>query len=259
MKKSLVILAAVAVSAAAWGVSPAQAQQTCPPGQTGNLPYCVTPPPPPLPPAACNALAAKLSLARATFNRLDRTISIFAPITRLASGNVPITLRAAGRTTSFTAPVDSSNGWIRVVRGVTAAQARLGTGILTINYAGDADTRPQSVRLRAANTPAALTSSRPVITPAGFLQANGTVSSRARGVVRVQVQYVNRVSGETVTIERLAPIRSGRWTLNVQLAPAILAVIATRCGTVHSYVLFTGYISQRMRGEMRSYQVLPAP
>lgn len=261
MKKSLIILAAVA-SAAAWGVAPAQAQQTCPPGQTGNLPYCVTPPPPPpppLPPAACNALAAKLSLARATFNRFDRTISIFAPITRLASGNVQITLRAAGRTTSFTAPVDSANGWIRVVRGVTAAQARLGTGILTITYPGDADTRPQSVRLRAANTPAALTSSRPVITPTGFLQASGTVASRARGIVRVQVQYINRVVGETVTVERRAPISNGRWSLNVQLPPAVLAIIAARCGTVHSYVLFTGYISQRMRGEMRSYQVMPAP
>jgi len=211
------------------------------------------------PPPACNALAAKLSLARATFNRIDRTISIFAPLTRLASGNVQITLRAAGRTTSFTAPVDSSNGWVRVVRGITAAQARLGTGILTINYPGDADTRPQSVRLRAANGQAALTSSRPVITPTGFLRANGTVSSRARGVVRVQVQYTNRATGESFTLQRLATISNGRWNLNVELPPAVLAVIAARCGTVHSYVLFTGYMPQRIRGEMRSYQVMPAP
>lgn len=83
----------------------------------------------------------------------------------------------------------------RVVRSVSAAQARLGTGILTINYPGDADTRQQSVRLRAANTPAALTSSRPIITPTGFLQASGTVSSAARGVVRVQLQYIDQLVG----------------------------------------------------------------
>lgn len=177
----------------------------------------------------------------------------------LASGTVPIRLRAAGTTTSFNAPIDSANGRIRVVRNITASQARLGSGILTINYAGDADTRPQSVRLRAANNKANLTSSRPVITPNGFLRASGTVSSRARGVVRVQVQYVNRALGEIVTIQRLATIQKGRWNLNTKLAPSIRAAIATRCATVHSYVLFTGYFEERMRGEMRSYQVLGAP
>lgn len=260
MKKSLIILVAVAGLAAAWGVAPAQAQQVCPPGQTGNAPYCVTPPPPPpLPPAACNALAAKLSLLRATFSRINRTISIFAPITRLASGNVPTTLRAASTTTRFNLPIDSTNGWIRAVRNITAAQARLGTGILTLNYPGDADTRPQTVRLRSANNPSQLTSSRPVITSTGFLRASGTVTPRARGVVRVQIQYINRALGETVTIQRLALIQNGRWSLNVQLPPSVLAIIAARCGTVHSYVLFTGYMPRRMRGEMRSFQVMPAP
>lgn len=257
MKKALLL--SVVTAGLAWGVAPAQAQQACPPGQTGNLPYCQVIPPPPPPPAVCDDIAAKLSIARATFSRAARTISIFAPITRLASGTAPSTLRAAGVTRSFNLPIDSTNGWIRSNVNITAAQARLGTGILTINYPGDADTRPQTVRLRAANTPAQLTSSRPVITPTGFLQASGTVSSRARGVVRVRVQYVNRAVGEIVTIQRLAPISNGRWRLNTQLAPAILAIIATRCAAVHSYVLFTGYMPQRMRGEMRSFQVLPAP
>lgn len=35
--------------------------------------------------------------------------------------------------------------------------------------------------------------------------------------------------------------------------------IAQRRGTVHSYILFTGYLPARMRGEMQSYQVLGAP
>lgn len=210
------------------------------------------------PPPACGTLAAKLSLARATFSRLDRTISVLAPITSLASGTAQVDLRAAGSTTSFSVAIDSENARIRFLRSISRAQARLGTGILTMNYPGDADTRPQSVRLRAANTPAVLTAVRPIITPAGFLQASGTVSPRASGVVRVQLQYVIRATGESVTLEFLARIANGRWTLNTQLPAAVLAAIAARCGTVHSYVLFTGYMPARMRGEMRSYQVLPA-
>jgi hypothetical protein len=249
----------------AWGVAPAQAQQTCPPGQTGNAPYCVTPPPPPppppppLPPAACGLFTSKLALARATIDRIRRTISILAPITRLASGEATITLHAAGRRTTFTAPVDSANGRIRVTRAITPAQAALGTGILTINYPGDADTRPQVVRLRAANGAAVLTAIRPVITAAGFLRGEGTVSTRARGVVRTQLQFVDGVTGETVTLERNAAIQGGRWSLNAQIPADILARLLRRCGTVHSYTLFTGYMPRRLRGEMRSFQVLPAP
>jgi hypothetical protein len=240
----------------AWGAAPAQAQQTCPPGQTGNLPYCVTPPP--LPPAACGKFTSKLSLARATIDRVRRTISILAPITRLASGNAQITLHAAGLRTTFSAPVDSANGRIRVTRSIARAQARLGTGILTIVYPGDADTRSQTVRLRAANSQASLNVVRPTITPAGLLRAEGTVSTRASGVVRVQTEFVDRVSGETVTFERNAPIQGGRWSLSVQIPADILARLLTRCGVVHSYTLFTGYMPARMRGEMRSFQVLPA-
>jgi hypothetical protein len=255
MKKLLMLGAGVLAAGAAWGIAPAAAQQQgCPPGQVGNFPYCEAPPLP----AACGKFTAKLSLARATIDRANRTISILAPITRLASGTAQITLRAAGRTTTFSAPIDSANGRIRLTRAVTRAQAELGTGILTINYPGDADTRPQVVRLRAANVPSKLTVQRPVITPAGFLRSEGTVAGRARGVVRVQLEYVDRASGQTVTLQRKAAIQSGRWSLNAQLPAVALAQIALRCGTVHSYTLFTGFLPQRMRGEMRSFQVLPS-
>jgi len=227
-----------------------------PPGQVLNAPYCELPP---LPPAACNTLTSKLALARATIDRFRQTISIFAPITRLASGEARITLRAAGRSTTSNAPIDSANGRIRVTRAITPAQARLGTGILTITYPGDSDTRPQVVRLRAANRAAGLTAVRPVITAAGFLRAEGTVSRLARGVVRVQLQFVDRGTGETVTLERSAAIQSGRWSLNALIPPVILARLLARCGTVHSYTLFTGFMPAGMRGEMRSFQVLPAP
>lgn len=251
MKKALIALSiAIGVLCSATST---HAQAPCSPGQTGAPPYCQTPPP------GCDKLTAKIALLRATFDRRASTISILALITRRASGRVRITLHAAGRFTTFTAPIDSTVGRIRITRQIPRSQARLGTGIITIRYSGDADTRPQEVRLRAANNPAKLTTTRPRLTPTGFLTASGTVTRRARGVVRVQLEFVNRVDGETVTLERSALINPrGRWNLNASLSPSIRGQIAARCGTLHSYILFTGYFPLRIRGEMFSREVLPA-
>ena len=250
-----VLMSLVAAGAVAWSAAPAAAQQPpgtpCPPGQTGVNPYCEVPPP-----RACDKQPAKLSIARATLLRFSNSISIFAPITARASGRASIGLQAARTTTRFTAPV--SDARIRVTRDIKAAQARLGTGILTINYRGDADTRSQVVRLRAANNKANLTSSRPTITSSGRLRASGMTTRRASGVVRVQLQYVRRANGETVTLERKARIRNGRWSLNEQLSSTVRSQIPRRCGTVHSYVLFTGYQPNLIRGEMHSFEVLGA-
>ncbi len=251
LRKILVSLAVVAAAVAIHAPAQAQTQQ-CPPGQSGNVPYCQTIP------AACAKLTSKLSLARTKFNRNLRMLAIRALITKRASGRVALTLRGAGQTVNFTAPIDSARGRINVNKSISGAQSALSTGILTISYPGDADTRPQEVRLRAANHPAKLKLSRPTITPAGVLQAAGSVVRTARGVVRVQLQFVNSVSGQTILIERTARISNGRWSLAYQLPASIQALIASRCGTVHSYTLFTGYQRRRIRGEMKSYQVLPA-
>ena len=246
---SLAVLVGLLLSLAS-----AQAQvTTCPPGQVLVNGYCQVVPPPP---AGCAKLTAKLELARATFLRRTQSISILAPITSFASGQADISLRAAGVTRNFTGPV--ANSRIRITRSITPAQTRLGTGILTLNYPGDADTRSQSVRLRAANTPAELDASRPIITAAGFLQASGTVSDRARGIVRVQIEFVSRANGQVLTSEFNAPISNGAYSLNEQLSTTLRTLIATRCGTLHSYTLFTGYLPRRMRGEMESFQVLPS-
>lgn len=240
-----------------FATSVAFAPDATPSGQ----PPAVTPPPPSAvpgpPPAACGKSTSKLALARATFDRATRSISILAPITRLASGSAKITLLAARKTLTFNAPIDSRNGRIRVTRTLTAAQTRLGTGIVTIRYDGDADTRPQNVRLRAADNPAGMRMTRPTITANGFLRATGSVTERARGVVRVQLEYTNRADGQTVTIERAATIRTGRWSVNSPLSSSLRTQIAQRCGTLHSYTLFTGSQPQRIRGEQRSFQVLP--
>jgi hypothetical protein len=255
-----ILIALVAVAGVAVCVAPAQGQQgpppnpgnACPPGQSANNPYCQVPPP------NCGKATAKLSLLRATFFRQDSTLSVLAPITALASGRASLELHAARQRTNYTLPVDGENRRIRGTRPIPRSQANFGTGILTINYKGDADTRPQVVRLRAANSQANLTSSRPTITSNGFLRASGTVKSSARGIVRTQLEYVNRVTGETTTLQRSALIQNGRWSLNSKLSQEIRTQIAQRCGTVHSYVLFTGYLPRRMRGEMRNYEVLPS-
>ena len=213
---------------------------------------------PNVPPGQCEKFTAKMSLARATVVRSESVLDVLAPITARASGNVNVEFFAADRVTRFTAPVNSADGRIQFRHGIPAAQARLGTGILTLAYPGDADTRPQVVRLRAASQPARLEMDRPRIVN-NRLRADGTVTSRARGVVRVQLEYLAQ-NCQTVTVERQARIQSdGRWRLNEALSAAEQAGIATRRGTVHSYTLFTGYFPRRIRGEMRSFQVLGNP
>jgi hypothetical protein len=251
------LISLVLAAGALVAVTPAQSQQQpaqCPPGQARIGSYCQNLP------RGCDKFTSKLQLRRATFNADASTIDIFALISRRASGRVKISLQAAGKFTNFTAAIDSRRGRIRTVHGIPRSQAEMGTGILTITYDGDADTRPQVLRVRAANNKANLTSTRPRITATGFLRADGTVTKKAKGVVRVQLEFVNSSDGLTVTLERSATINSkGRWSLNAPLSPSLRAQIAARCGTLHSYVAFTGYLPENIRGESKSFQVLPAP
>jgi Subtilase family len=216
----------------------------------GGKPLPASPPGSSLPP---ERFTAKLEVARAGLRRRDARLDVLAPITRLASGTVAVDLQAAGRHTRFSARVDAARGRVRFAHRALRRQARLGTGILTLRYSGDADTRPQVVRLRAASRPARLALARPRI-EGGRLRAGGSVTRRARGVVRVQLEY--DAAGRTRTIELRARIARGRWRLNAALPADVRAQIAGRRGTVHSYTLFTGYLPARIRGEMRSYQVL---
>ena len=211
--------------------------------------------PAPAPPAAGapGRLTAKMGPARATIVRGARMLDVLSPISAKASGTVDVELRAAGRTFRFKADVDSAGARIRFRKRIPAAQARLGTGILTLRYPGDADTRPQVVRLRAAAGPAALAVTRPTYAD-GRLKASGTVGSRARGSVRVQLEYEH--AGTVRTLAFGAKVADGRWSLDEALPENIRGEIAARTGTVHSYTLFTGYLPARVRGEMRSFEVL---
>ena len=261
MKRIFIALAAAL--GAAWIANGAQAQQyplppQNPPSQPAPPPQ---PPPPPAPPdlANCTKQPAKLSVVRADYSSAQRTISIFAPITTLASGSAGVELYGARRITEFSAPIDSARGRIRATRGVDAAQARASSVLLTLRYAGDADTRPQSLRLRAGRRAAKLSSRRPTISTSGQLDAAGAITRRAKGVVRLQLEWVDRRDGAIIVVERQARIRNGRWGIRSQLPPGVISQINNRCTTVHSYVLFTGYQALDMRGEMRAFQVMPAP
>ncbi|MGH2917073.1 MAG: galactose oxidase-like domain-containing protein [Solirubrobacteraceae bacterium] len=197
-------------------------------------------------------LTAKLSVSRLTIRRSARRLDVRARITRRASGRVRIGLAAGGRRTSFQTKI--SRGRIRARRTISPSLAKLGTGIVTIRYAGDGDTRGQSVRLRAAPRAARLKAQRPTLSAAGRLRASGTISRRARGVVRVELQF--ELAGRTRTVQLKARIRRGRWTLSQKLSAAVLARIVQRTGTLHAYTLFTGDKRAAIRGEMRSHQVL---
>ena len=243
-------------------VATAQGQQYPQPGTvtTGPAPTTptpITPPPPDL--ANCSKQHPKMSIARASFDRFKRTTSILAPISTLASGNAQVELLGGRRITQFTLPVDSARGRIRGTRGIDTAQARASTAILTLRYAGDADTRAQTLRLRAALHASKLSSRRPVIEPGALLTAAGAITRRAQGVVRVQLEWVNRLDGSIGVVERLAPIKNGRWGVKYTLPPGIAAQIDSRCSTLQSYVVFTGYQKLLMRGEIRAFQVAPAP
>ncbi len=197
---------------------------------------------------------AKLSIARASTP--GSMIDTLAPISSRASGRVSVEYHAAQRRTRLTIGIDRVNRRIRFRRRVPDAQARMGTGILTIGYPGDADTQPQSVRLRAAARKALLDLSRPQIA-GDRVRASGTISSRARGVVRLQLQY--QFACTVRTLRFTGAIAGGRWSINEQLGTRELAEIAARKGAVHSTTLFTGYLPARMRGEMRSFEVLGSP
>jgi len=200
--------------------------------------------------------SAKLDLVRATVVRARRELDVLARISALATGRVRFDLLAGGRHTRLTAPVDRAHRRVRLHDRIPARQARIGTGILTISYAGDSRTRPLSIRVRAARTPARLAPARPSYA-GGLLRASGRIATRAHGIVRVQLQFDR--AGRTRTAQFKARIAKGRWKLSVRPPATVRAAIAGRSGTLDANVLYTGQQRPRLRGELRSYQVLGDP
>ncbi|HUR84040.1 MAG TPA: S8 family serine peptidase [Solirubrobacteraceae bacterium] len=213
-------------------------------------------PPPPPPPAAPSADApaairqpAGLAISRAAL-RAPGVLEVVASISAGATGSASLTFTAANRTTRFRTPI--RDGGIRVSRRLAGAQGAAGSGILTLAYRGDGRTRAGEIRLRAAARAARLRAGRPRLLD-GRLLAGGTLVARARGVVRVQLEY--SVGGQPRSFETAVPVRRGHWRVGVRLPAATRDDIAARDGALRASFLFAGYRPQRIGGEQRSLEV----
>jgi subtilisin family serine protease len=191
---------------------------------------------------------AKLKVRRAAVRR--GRLDVLVEITRRAAGSVDVTYRSGGRTLRFAAPIHS--GRIRFARSLRSGMSHR-TGILTVRWRGTEAVRPASVRVRAAAQGARLHTSSAAIRT-GRLTVRGAISPRARGVVRLRLEYVesgNVESGNVASRRFNARIRRGRWRL---AAPMPVAAAQDAYLTVQ----FTGYLSARggpMRGEQDGRQV----
>jgi len=225
------------------------------------------PPPAPAPPAAgpvanpCGTPGgvgypnpAKLRVSRARVLEGDRRLDVLAPITSRADRDVSVTFFADGRLDTFGAQVSEASTLldeIRISRQITRGQARLGTGIVLLDYRGDEDTRPQFVRLRAASQRAELEVDE-ISLIGDRLSARGSVTERAEGIVRFRFSYVDERGGARVHEARAEIQDDGAWELEGERVPLQLA----RCGGYLS-VQFTGYFERRIRGEQLAYQLDP--
>ena len=232
---------------------------------------CPPPPPPPVPPAPPAPPAppvggtcvspdaagflhpAKIRVSRAQVLRSERRLDVFAPITSRARGaEVKVTYQGDNRRDTFKAKVTAGGGaldQIRFKKQITRGQARLGTGIVNLTYLGDADTRQEFVRLRAASQRAELDVEEISLID-DRLSAKGSVTSRAKGVIRLLYSYVDPDGTPNVHEARAKIQKDGDWTLKDDQVPAQLA----QCGGYLS-IQFTGYLPQRIRGEQLAYQL----
>lgn len=196
--------------------------------------------------AGTAAFPAKLQVLRAGVRggRLD----VLAQITGRATGAVQVSYRSSGVTTRFSAPIAS--GTIRIARRLPAPQRRKTTGILTLMYKGNVDVRGDEIRLRAASGKAGLTRHLTLIDNRGRLRVSGTITGRARGVVRIRLEHT-AVDGGVGFLNHTAPIEHGRWSLT-----SILPAAVAKTGGQLS-IQFTGYEARHIRGEQLAKAVTP--
>jgi hypothetical protein len=195
---------------------------------------------------------AKLRVDRAEVLRSERRLSVYAPITSRAGGDVDVRFTAAGEEREFSADVAPGNSELAQIRfkeSISAGQAALGTGIMQILYHGDANTRREHVRLRAAANPADLATDL-IRLEGDKLKATGTISDDAEGIVRFRLYYVDASGGERLWNGR-ATIRDGQWSFAGRVP------LEAQADGGYLSVLFTGYFEKRIRGEMTSYEILP--
>jgi hypothetical protein len=194
-----------------------------------------------------------MRVSRAQVLRSERRLDVFAPITSRARGaDVKVTFEADNRRDTLDAKVTPGGGaldQIRFKEPITRGQAELGTGIVNLEYLGDADTRPEFVRLRAASQRAELDVEE-ISLLGDRLAAKGSVTGRAQGVIRLLFSYVDPDGTPNVHEARARIQDNGDWELENDKVPAQLA----QCGGYLS-IQFTGFFERRIRGEQLAYEL----
>ncbi|MBA2348670.1 MAG: hypothetical protein H0V81_10285 [Solirubrobacterales bacterium] len=249
------ILLPIAAASVALGTfaGPAAAQKpVCPPGVATGA-NCKapkpTPNPNPLPTPGVEKFPAKLQVFRATVT--DRKLDVLASLTARASGLVAVTYVSNGTTTKFTVAIDPETRNLKFTRKLSAKASKLRSGIITFIYNGDDDTFADNVRVRAANRPARLKREVAKLDKSGNLTVSGTISSLARGVVRIRLDYPFSSTTNTTSLFYNVKITNGTWQLKQKL-PAEARKVGGQLS-----IQFTGYNPAGMRGEQDAKQVLP--
>lgn len=182
----------------------------------------------------------------------SRRLSLLATLAPQASGAARVTLSAGGRRTSFSKTI--TGGRLNISRKISRKLARKATGTVTVRYGGNARTRPQKVRLRVGPANPKLRLLAGPRLDGIRLSASGQISKRARGAVRIELNF--DVAGKSVTRAFGAKIKAGRFSLATELPAGVRDELARRSGPVHSYAIFSG--SRRVSGAMKLYDVLGA-
>lgn len=73
-------------------------------------------------------------------------------------------------------------------------------------------------------------------------------------MVRLDLTWT-RADGTERTLARSIEIEDGRWSLDEQLDEEVLASLGSRRGTVDSVIAYTGFLPERLRGEVHTFQV----
>jgi hypothetical protein len=154
-----------------------------------------------------------------------------------------IDYESSGRHTKFTVPITGTQ--VKVRKKLPSSQPK-DTGITTVTYAGNSIVDPDEARLRAADGKSLLKRTSSSLTN-GRLSVAGTVTSSARGVVRIRVSYA-KLDGSTGFLDWNARISGGKWSLAQTLTGD-----AAKGGQLS--IQFTGYEPRNLRGEQTAKAV----
>ncbi len=208
-------------------------------------PSAAAPPPVPKDPAKLKVLRAGVA---------DGVLDMLVEITSNAAvpgADLDVAYQSSGRTTRFSVPISSGKAAARgphariAERRITIRRTLPGTqpkntGIVELRYAGNDRVQPDEVRLRAAAVKALLVRKAASLAD-GRLKVNGTISAKARGVVRVRLGYA------------LADGSTGFTTFNATIGKGVWKVDRTLTGDAakggYLSIQFTGYEAAGMRGE----------